>query len=103
MPVGSSGEPIASLEPVSGWANHLHVEPETSSPLIPSEKTNRWPADSYDTTAIELLERHGFLVNGQTTSNAAISQGQGIDRLTNTATLHYLQQIFAEPRIGTSP
>jgi hypothetical protein len=98
LPLGKAGEPLSSSKAVAAWPAHLHVETETAGTTVPDTSFERWPADGFDITALELLDRHGFVISGQTTSNEAVSQGQPFERLTTYETILYLHQIFVEPK-----
>lgn len=79
------------------WPAHLEPSGDGESLKVADSDPREWVATQSDSLAIELLERHGFLVQGQTVSNAEISDGEAVELLSSTDNLHYLYQVFAEP------
>jgi hypothetical protein len=79
------------------WPAHLDPSGDGDSLKVADSDPREWVATQTDSLAIELLERHGFLVQGQTTSNAEISDGAAVELLSSTDNLQYLYQVFAAP------
>jgi hypothetical protein len=97
IPFGKDGPRWVHGKVPANWPVKLHVETENAGHTSPGDPEEQWPAAPSDIAAIELLERHGFLVSGQTLNLESISEGRGVDRLTTKETITYLRMIFVEP------
>jgi hypothetical protein len=97
IPIKNDGPRWVHGKVPASWPAKVHVEAENTGHTSPGDPEEQWPAAPSDVAAIELLERHGFLVSGQTLNLESISEGRGVDRLTTKETITYLRAIFVEP------